>query len=254
MNIENNPQMMTFVKDRYKLKYDISDDDFLKLIERYYKIEPFKISESFYETEQNVELDEQLHYFVRLCTQFFITEAFKAMKIDLDDANVEEHMLSGNIGTPGRVAKMWCGGRLNDDSEHLSGRWSKLPRIASFPNVQDSHEPISKRVSLMSVCSHHIAPFSSLFNERSEVNITYIPKDKVIGISKLQRLVEAVSRRGWLQEDLTKKLYEEVSKICETDSVKVELTDIEHSCETTRGAKNSEGGFTTICQGGAFKQ
>jgi len=239
-----------FVYKRLIKKYNMSIDQFNDIYNQYEAMEPFKISESCYEVGYNIS--DELHYIIRLSTQYFITKAFKAMKVDLSDANVEENMGEGNIGTPGRVAKMWCGGHLNDDSEHLSGRWSKTPRIASFPNTTNNKQPITKRVSLMSVCSHHLAPFSSLFNENSVATISYIPNKLVIGISKLQRLVESVARRGWLQEDLTRKIYEEVSKICETESVSVKLENIEHTCETTRGAKNPEGGFTSVYEGGQF--
>ena len=239
-----------FVETRMCTKYEMTPEEVNELRDEYNKMPAFKINESCFEV--GIDVSEEMHYFMRLNVQYHLTNAFEAMKVDLSDSNVVEDYTTGNIGTPGRVAKMWCGGSLNDDSEHLSGRWSKMPRIASFPNTMKTHQPITKRVSLMSVCSHHIAPFSTLFNEESVATIAYVPGETVIGISKLQRLVEAISRRGWLQEDLTKKIYEEVSKVCGTDSVSVKLENVEHTCETTRGAKNPEGGFTSICEGGSF--
>ena len=95
--------------------------------------------------------------------------------------NVTEDESFGNIGTPGRIIKMWTGAGLHDDRELLSGRWSKKPRLAKFPNTHDTHIPITKRVDLTAVCSHHMAPFSTTFREDAYAVISYIPADFVSG-------------------------------------------------------------------------
>lgn len=84
--------------------------------------------------------------------------------------------------------------------------------------------------------------------------MAYIPKDYVLGISKLQRVVRFIAQRGWLQEDLTKAIYKEISKTAETDDVYVKLKNIKHSCEFLRGALSDSDGFTTEYFGGKFRK
>jgi GTP cyclohydrolase I len=149
---------------------------------------------------------------------------------------------------------MWVGSHLADDRELLCGRWTKKPRLAMFPNENDFKVPVTKKVSLISMCSHHLAPFSSLFKDEAYVLISYIPNEKVIGISKLQRIVNWLAQRGWLQEDLTKRIYKEICKVAQTDSVYVELRNIVHSCEYFRGALCKDGAMSTSYFGGLFNQ
>jgi GTP cyclohydrolase I len=147
---------------------------------------------------------------------------------------------------------MWTGNGLDDPTELLSGRWSKRPRIASFPNEHHKEIPITKRVDIVAVCSHHMAPFSTKFREDAYAVISYIPGERVLGISKLQRIVDWVARRGWVQEELCMQIYEEVSKAAETESVYVRLYNLVHTCESLRGAQSEDGAFTTEYYGGAF--
>lgn len=244
-------EINNFVKERYELKFN--KDGFDSAVEQYEKIAPFKANENIWETDQTIT--EDVHYIARLVTQYHLTEAFKAMKIDLSDDNVTEILASGNIGTPGRIAKVWLGSNLDDDRELGGGRWSKKPRLASFPNSQDSyktHIPITKRVDIISNCSHHFIPFTTIAREESYAIISYIPDKFVLGISKLQRVADWVSQRFFLQEDLTKKLYEAVSEAAQTDSVYVGLFNMVHGCESMRGAKSNDGSFTSEYYGGSF--
>lgn len=235
--------LYTFIKSRYTMKYP--EETFDKAFEEYEAVKPFKAS-------GNTVLSNEAHYVMRLAVQYHLTEAFKAMKVDLDDPNVKEDLTEGNIGTPGRIAKVWCGADGDDDSELGGGRWSKMPRIASFPNDSGAALPITKRVNLISNCSHHFIPFSTDFNDDSSVVISYIPRNKVLGISKLQRLVNWVSQRFWLQEDLTRELYNVISKAAETEDVYVELRNIKHGCEFLRGAKSKDGSFSSVYYRGKF--
>lgn len=127
-----------------------------------------------------------------------------------------------------------------------------MPRIATFPNDDGMDLPITKRVNLISNCSHHFVPFSTDFSNDSYVIISYIPKNKVLGISKLQRLVNWVSQRFWLQEDLTKELYKVISEVAETEDVYVELRNIKHGCEFLRGTKSKDGQFSSVYFRGRF--
>jgi GTP cyclohydrolase I len=97
-------------------------------------------------------------------------------------------------------------------------------------------------------------PFSTKFSPNAKVIVSYIPDKYVLGISKLQRVVRYVAQRGWLQEDLTKAIYNEISKAAETKSVYVKMKHIIHSCSWLRGAVEDSDGFTTEYYGGKFRE
>ena len=205
----------------------------------------FKISDNVFDVKE--DFSEGAHFIMRCLAEEKLKEIFDILKIDMTDANV-----GGDKGTPYRIIKTWTGASLDDDTEFMSGRWSKKPRIASFPNESIENFPITKRVDLVSVCSHHFAPFSSLFSKDAYALISYIPDSKVLGISKLQRLVDWISRRGHLQENLTEMIYNEISKAVGTKSVFVRLHGIKHTCETIRGSQSKDGSFHTEYYGGMF--
>ncbi|SMO52648.1 GTP cyclohydrolase I [Saccharicrinis carchari] len=231
-----------FVEERFQKKFP--QKDFLSAWMEYNHLRDFKISDN---VEDVGGISEEGHYIMRTITEYFISQAFKAMKIDMDDPNV-----GGEKGTPYRLAKMYCGNDLSDDTELLSGRWSHKPLMTSFPNEQGQKYPITKRVDIVSVCSHHTAPFSTLFRDGSFAVISYIPGKKILGISKLQRIVDWVARRGHLQENLTKMIYDEVCQAAETSSVYVKLSGLVHTCESLRGTQSNEGEFTSEFYGGEF--
>jgi len=240
--------MKKYIKERFKLKFP--DSNFKKQFKKYNKIKDFAPDSNVFETQ---EINEEQHFIMRTATQYHINEAFKAMKVDLTDPNVKEDLGEGNISTPGRIAKVWCGDGIHDDRELGGGRWSVKPRLASFPNKnKENNIPITKRVDIISNCSHHFIPFTSLQREDSYAIISYIPKDKVLGISKLQRVADHISQRFWLQENLTEALYKEVQAVAETDSVYVGLFNIVHGCESNRGAKSKDGAFSSEFYGGDF--
>lgn len=236
-----------FIKERYSKRFKAST--FSKFLTEYNEVEAFAPNGNVFD---NKDISDEAHYIMRLSTQYHLTNAFKAMKIDLTDPNVTEELEDGNIGTPGRIAKVWTGFDTHDDMELGGGRWMKRPRLASFPNVGNTTIPITKRVDIISNCSHHFIPFTTVAKEESYAIISYIPAKKVLGISKLQRVANWVSQRFFLQEDLTKMLYDEVVAVAETDSVYVGLFDMVHGCESMRGARANDGTFTSEYYGGAF--
>ncbi|GAF02845.1 GTP cyclohydrolase I [Saccharicrinis fermentans] len=235
--------LMEYVKNKFQIKFP--SKDFHEAWAAYNQLQNFKISEN---VETVGGITEEAHYIMRTITEYHFNQAFKAMKIDMNDPNV-----GGEKGTPYRMAKMYCGSDLNDASELLSGRWSHRPEMASFPNENDQKYPITKRVDIVSVCSHHTAPFSTLFRDGSYALISYIPDKKVLGISKLQRIVDWVARRGHLQENLTKMIYDEVCQAAESESVYIKLSGLVHTCESLRGTQSNEGAFSSEYYGGAFK-
>src|SRR5690554_6265403 len=96
-------------------------------------------------------------------------------------------------GTPRRIAKMYL-------NEITQGSYDQFPKITSFPNQQGYDGIVFQgNVSVKSLCSHHMAPFIG------KAHIAYIPGDKVIGLSKINRIVEHYARRPQLQEQLDRK-------------------------------------------------
>lgn len=253
-----------FIKERYLKKFG-SLDDFDLNYEKYQKLPVFKANENIHEILTNYDkredlsdkenefvnsensLNPKIHWILRMETQYFLTKAFEAMKIDLSDPNITEQALGK--GTPGRIAKMWCGADPEDTTELGSGRWNKEPFISTFPNEGQS-DIITKEVDLVSNCSHHFLPFSSL--DGGKAIISYKPNKYVLGISKLQRYVTWASRRFWLQEDLTKYIGQTIKRIADTEDVYVRLEGIVHGCEKFRGANAKNGNLTTEFKSGIF--
>lgn len=257
-------ELKYFCREAYFKKYKtLSPTEFEDVWKNYINLKPFKINENIFDVikhRENEVYDEKVHFLVRQATQFRLTQVFDAMKVDMNDPNVRVVPEEGNIGTPGRIAKMYVGANLHDDSELLCGRWTYKPRIASFPEEdEEGYEyvvkgvPITKMLDLTAVCSHHLAPFSTDFKSEAYAIISYIPEENMLGISKLPRLAQWIGSRGWLQEDLTKAIYNEVKEVAKTNNVYVKLYKIVHTCESIRGAKSKKGSFTTEAYGGSFK-
>ena len=143
--------------------------------------------------------------------------------------------------TPNRVAKAY----VND---LFSGRYNPLDRVTAFPSdgydgiVQESNIPVT------SMCSHHHQTI------QGTVSIAYIASEngKVVGLSKLNRIVEQFGRRGAIQEQLTVAIHNAVDKICEGNlgvAVQVSAT---HNCVSCRGVKHSGASMQTAKLSGCF--
>jgi GTP cyclohydrolase I len=249
MTIQKNTDIYNYIQEFYLDEFS-SLSDFDEMLDKYHNITDFAPNGNFYDYHFN--LDDKCHFIMRIATGFFIEQSFKAMKLDITDCNVASDISSGNIGTAQRLAKVWTGFDTKDSTELGSGRWMKKPRLATFPNSSDGSIPITKRIDLVSNCSHHFITFSSLTRSDSYAIVSYIPDEFVLGISKLQRLADWVSRRFWLQEDVTKTLYEEIAQAANTSSVLVHFVNIVHGCESFRGAQSNDGAFTSSYYGGAF--
>jgi len=239
--------MKAFVAERYK-----GEDDFQLSYDIFLKMGAFSINENAFENDLN--LNDSVLNIIRLSTQYHLTEAFKCMKIDLTDPNVAEKLSEGNIGTPGRLAKLLTTSNISDMTESLAGRWTTKPRMASFPNHTGEHHPVFVKTKLDAMCSHHLIRFGDDSSDKdSFVIIGYIPDEKLGGISKINRFVDWCSRRGWLQEDLAQYISSEVASAFETRSVYVALVNLKHGCASTRGACDREAATTTIVSTGQFK-
>ena len=266
---------LDFVKESYKMKFG-SLETFDENFNLYLKLPVFKANENIHEKLLNnrnkakgelIDIENEfvsgksikpeIHWIMRELTHYYIMQAFDMMKIDQEDPNIAINALGK--GTPGRIAKMWCGNDAEDTTELLSGRWNKEPALSVFPNDGSTTGgeivdfPVSKQVDVVAVCSHHFLPFSSL-EPNARVTITYIPNKYLIGISKLQRFTDWAASRGWLQEDLCSYIGQTIKRISGSDDVMVEMVGLVHGCEKFRGANAKNGNLTTTYKSGCFKE
>lgn len=242
--------LIAYVWSRFSEKFtEYGIEGFEKLWDEYWEMESFKACENVF--DKNPKYNDKHHFIMRQVASYYLDKVFKAMLME-DDPNIGEDLNAGNIGSKGRIIKCWTGANTDDDTELGCGRFMKRPRIATFPNDKNTKIPITKRISVTAQCSHHFVAFSTLFGADSYAIVSYIPGDFVLGISKLQRLADFVCRRFWLQEDLTKALYDEIAAAAKTKDVYVGLFNLRHGCEWLRGSRNYEGGFSSEYYEGAF--
>lgn len=149
-------------------------------------------------------------------------------------------------GTPNRVAKMYV-------TDIFNGCYAQEPNITTFDNVDDSVDSVSAydgmvfngNIRVQSACSHHIIPFLGV------AHVAYIPKkgSKVIGLSKLNRIVEFFCRRPQIQENLTMQIHDYICKILpDNDGVAV-VIKADHLCVKMRGVKHDSTMITNKLSG-----
>ncbi|MDZ7807518.1 MAG: GTP cyclohydrolase I FolE [Gracilimonas sp.] len=166
--------------------------------------------------------------------QKHFAEIMKALGLDLDDDSLK--------GTPYRVAKMYV-------EEIFKGLNPKNKPIArQFSNSYDYNGMlIEKNIQVTSFCEHHFLPFIG------KAHVAYIPAGKkVIGLSKINRIVDYYSRRPQVQERLTLQIADELQSALETDDVAV-FIDSKHLCVSTRGIKDHSSTTITAEYRGAFE-
>lgn len=236
------------LQEYFNSKYP--NEDLLKTLLKLRNLKPFAAGGNIWESGQ--EIDEPTLLCMRWVAGIKMEEVLDVLKFDLNDSNLVQDLAVGNIGTAQRWAKTITGDSLECDNEMMCGRYAKPPRIATFPNTHETQIPITKICRASSVCSHHFLAYSTEFNEDSYLLISYIPKDFVLGISKLQRVVDHISKRPTIQEDLTKTIYRAIADVVQTEDVYVKLCGLKHTCEWLRGAQSTDSSFTTEYFGGKF--
>jgi GTP cyclohydrolase I len=130
--------------------------------------------------------------------------------------------------TPMRVAKAF----VNDLAE---GVYSEGPKITAFDNVDRYDGMVFQgNIKLHSFCSHHHLPFVGV------ANVGYIPgiDGKVIGLSKLNRIVEFYARRPQVQENLTMQIHKHIDRVCEKNEGVAVMLEANHMCACVRGVKH----------------
>ena len=131
--------------------------------------------------------------------------------------------------TPMRVAKAF----VNDLAE---GVYSKSPKITAFDNVNEYDGMVFQGdIKLHSLCSHHHLPFVG------KAHVAYLPtpEGKVIGLSKLNRIVEFYARRPQVQENLTMQIHNHINDVCENNIGVAVMLEANHMCTCVRGVKHN---------------
>lgn len=160
-------------------------------------------------------------------------EIMKILGLDLNDDSLSE--------TPKRLAKMY----VNELFEGLDPK--NFPKITTIENKMQYDQMVCVRnIEVMSTCEHHFQPIDGF------ATIAYIPKTKVIGLSKLNRIAEFFARRPQVQERLTKQIADCLQFILETEDVAVHI-NAKHYCMIARGIQDSHSTTTTSDLRGAFK-
>ncbi len=161
-------------------------------------------------------------------------EIMHTLGLDLKDDSLQ--------GTPRRVAKMLV-------SEIFSGlNPEKKPEIRMFQNTYHYQNILlEKNISFRSFCEHHFLPIVG------EAHVAYIPKKGVIGLSKINRVVDYYARRPQVQERLTRQIAEELEQALGTPDVAV-LLDAKHFCVIMRGIEDQTSSTITAEYRGCFQE
>ena len=157
----------------------------------------------------------------------------QTLGMDLTDDSLQD--------SPGRVAKMF----VNEIFWGLNPE--NFPKCTAIENKMGYDEMVLERdINVTSCCEHHFVTINGV------AHVAYIPDKKVLGLSKLNRVVEYFSRRPQVQERLTEQVYHALSFILETPNVAV-VIDAEHFCVKARGIEDPHSSTITSKLGGAFK-
>jgi GTP cyclohydrolase I len=195
---------------------EIGDNHIATSIETPLKPDAFTISD-----QQKIEKIEQN-----------FKEIMETLGLDLSDDSLR--------GTPKRVAKMYV-------QEIFKGLNPKnKPTIALFENKYNYKQMlVEKNITLYSNCEHHFVPIFG------KAHIAYISSGKVIGLSKLNRIVQYFAQRPQVQERLTMQIANEIKTVLETEDVAV-VIDAVHLCVSSRGIKDNNSATVTSAYSGKF--
>jgi GTP cyclohydrolase I len=196
---------------------DIGEDHLFTSLQTPLKANAFAMSES--EKKERISL--------------LFGEIMEVLGLDLTDDSLN--------GTPERVAKMFV-------EEIFSGLNPKnKPKVALFDNTYRYNEMLVERdISFYSNCEHHFVPIIG------KAHIAYISSGKVIGLSKLNRIVQYFAKRPQVQERLTNQIAHELKLVLDTEDIAV-IIDAKHLCVSSRGVKDDTSTTITSYYGGKFR-
>ena len=195
---------------------DIGDDHLYTGLETPLKKDAFKLSDT--DKKERIAI--------------LFEEIMDVMGLDLTDDSLK--------GTPQRVAKMYI-------DEIFSGlNPQNKPKVALFDNKYKYNQMlVEKNITFYSNCEHHFVPIIG------KAHIAYISSGKVIGLSKLNRIVQYFAKRPQVQERLTNQIANELKNILETEDIAV-IIDAKHLCVSSRGIKDDTSTTITSYYGGQF--
>ncbi|MFT6369272.1 MAG: GTP cyclohydrolase I [Maribacter sp.] len=163
-----------------------------------------------------------------------VREIMLTLGLDLDDDSLK--------GTPNRVAKMFVKeifGGLHPD---------RKPKSSTFDNKYKYGEMlVEKNITLYSTCEHHLLPIVG------RAHVAYISKGTVVGLSKMNRIVDYFAKRPQVQERLNIQIVRELQNVLGTDDVAC-VIDAKHLCVNSRGIRDIESSTVTAEYGGKFKE
>ena len=162
-----------------------------------------------------------------------VREIMLTLGLDLDDDSLS--------GTPNRVAKMFV-------NEIFGGLHPKRkPKASTFKNKYKYGEMlVEKNITLYSTCEHHLLPIVG------KAHVAYISNGTVVGLSKMNRIVDFYAKRPQVQERLNIQIVRELQKVLHTDDVAC-VIDAKHLCVNSRGIRDIESSTVTAEYGGKFK-
>jgi GTP cyclohydrolase IA len=197
--------------------------EYLKVISDDKQNQELKLDATVLDTNAKIELISK-HF----------AEIMRVLGLDLSDDSLKD--------TPKRVAKMYV-------KEIFSGlNPENKPSVTLFENNYQYNEMlIEKDIKVHSFCEHHFVPIIG------KAHVAYISNGKVIGLSKINRIVDFFSRRPQVQERLTVQIAEELKIALQTDDVAIAIS-ADHMCVTLRGIKDQDSSTYTSSFHGKFKE
>ncbi len=166
--------------------------------------------------------------------KYHFAKIMEALGLDMDDDSLKD--------TPDRVAKMYV-------QEIFSGlNPDNFPKISLFDNKYEYNNMlVEKNIAVYSQCEHHFLPIIG------KAHVAYIPDDKVIGLSKLNRIVQYFSKRPQVQERLTMDIVNSLKDILGTEDVAVYI-EADHMCVASRGVEDRNSSTVTSYYSGKFEE
>jgi GTP cyclohydrolase I len=166
--------------------------------------------------------------------EFHMREILQSIDLDLTDDSLAE--------TPARIAKMYV-------DEIFSGLdYTQFPKVTMIENKMGCDEMVRvKDISVTSTCEHHLVTIDG------RATVAYLPDKKVIGLSKINRIVRFFAQRPQVQERLTRQVLVALQTLLETDNVAVRI-EATHYCVKSRGVMDANSETTTTALGGQFKK
>ena len=163
-----------------------------------------------------------------------MTDVVETLGLDLNDDSLAE--------TPHRIAKMYV-------HEIFAGLdYTSFPKLSLIDNKMGADEMVKIReIDLTSTCEHHFVTIDG------EAKVAYIPKDKIIGLSKINRIVRFFGQRPQVQERLTRQILVALQALLGTEDVAVSI-DATHYCVKSRGVMDTNSQTSTTALGGCFRE